>query len=85
MPKYVIPFENVSSFYTNPSVAIPKADKDLWREVYEYSINTKVKIRSNLHTTVMFFYSETIEFLNYLKKYRCFYDRHRTKCLLPII
>jgi purine-nucleoside phosphorylase len=44
MPKYVIPFENVSSFYANPSVAIPKADEDLWREVYEYSINTKVKI-----------------------------------------
>ncbi|WP_241208401.1 phosphorylase family protein [Saccharolobus islandicus] len=67
IPKYVIPFENVSSFYANPSVAIPKADEDLWREVYEYSINTKVKIHSNLHATVMLFYSETIEFLNYLK------------------
>jgi purine-nucleoside phosphorylase len=68
IPKYVVPFENVSSFYANPSVAIPKADESLWREVYEYSIkNAKVKIHSNLHATVMLFYSETIEFLNYLK------------------
>ncbi|QXJ34463.1 phosphorylase family protein [Saccharolobus shibatae] len=67
IPKYLIPFENVSSFYANPSVATPKADEDIWKEVYDYATKTKVKVHSGLHATVMFFYSETIEFLNYLK------------------
>ncbi|WP_231918249.1 purine-nucleoside phosphorylase [Saccharolobus solfataricus] len=66
IPKYAIPFENVSDFYADPTIAIPQADEKLLNEVYEYAEETGVKTHSTLHATLLFPYSETTEFLNYL-------------------
>ncbi|BDC18823.1 purine-nucleoside phosphorylase [Acidianus sp. HS-5] len=66
IPKYVVPFENVSDFYVDPTIAIPQADEKLFNEIYEYARETGVKTHSALHATLLFFYSETTDFLNYL-------------------
>ena len=67
IPKYVIPFENVSDFYVDPTIAIPQADEALLNEIYEYAKETGTKVHSVLHATLLLPYSETTEFLNYLK------------------
>jgi len=67
IPKYAIPFEDVSSWYIDISEAIPKADEHLFNKILELSSNAKVNIHSKLHATLPFPYSETKEFLEYLK------------------
>ncbi|HII74558.1 TPA: purine-nucleoside phosphorylase [Sulfurisphaera tokodaii] len=66
IPKYVVPFENISDFYVDPTAAIPQADETLLDEIYEYAKETEAKAYSALHATILFPYSETTEFLNYL-------------------
>jgi len=68
IPKYAIPFEDVSSWYIDISEAIPKADEHLFNKILKLSSNARVNIHSKLHATVPFLYSETKEFLEYLKE-----------------
>jgi len=68
IPRYIIPFEDVSSWYIDISEAIPKADEHLFNKILELSSDAKVNIHSKLHATVPFLYSETKEFLEYLKE-----------------
>jgi len=68
IPKYAIPFEDVSSWYIDISEAIPKADEHMFNKILRLSSDAKVNIHSKLHATVPFPYSETKEFLEYLKE-----------------
>ena len=67
IPRYVIPFENISTIYVDVTRAVPKADETLYKEVHNIAKKTGLRVLSRLHATVPLIYMETKEFLEYLR------------------
>jgi len=67
IPLYVIPFENISTIYSNFMEDLPVADKILWKRIIDLARKENIRFHTKLHATVPFLYMETRRFLEYLR------------------
>jgi len=67
IPLYVVPFENVSTVYSDFINDLPIAHKTLWKRIINLVKEEGCIFHTKLHATIPFIYMETKRFLEYLK------------------
>ena len=72
IPRFVLPWEDISSEYVDTFEAIPKADESLVKKVTEkakkYAAKYDLKVANDNNATVELFYGETIRLLEFFKQ-----------------
>jgi len=67
IPLYVLPFENISTVYSDFINDLPIANKALWKRVINLVKEEGSIFHAKIHATIPFIYMETKRFLEYLK------------------
>ncbi|MGC8533748.1 MAG: hypothetical protein ACP5MV_03950 [Candidatus Parvarchaeum sp.] len=72
IPKFVLPWEDISSDYVNAFEFLPVGDKalidKLTKITKEYTGSYNLKVKNDNHATVELFYGETVQLLEFFKQ-----------------
>ncbi len=73
IPKFALPWENISSNYVDVSEAVPKANEELLKKVTQIGRKIANKLGINIgnynHVTIDLYYEETEELLKYFREF----------------